>query len=144
MADTIYICDAGATDKLNGWLGRSASLASTGKVRLYSNSVALSKATALGALTETSFPGYAAISISGASWAAPTVSSHLASSSPTSPFTFTCSGGGSPQTVYGAYITDASNTVLLACWTFASGPYTLTNSGDNVQTSPVMTEQSLN
>ncbi len=144
MASTMYIVDAGVTDVLNAWLGISTSKMATGKVRLFSTSVALSDSTVIGDLTEATFPGYAAVALTGGSWNAVTVTSHVASTSLTSPASFVYGTPGSPQTIYGAYITDSGNTTLLACWTFASGPYTVQNAGDTINTTPTITAASVN
>ena len=144
MASTIYIVDLGVKDVLNGWLGISTSLLSAGVLHLYSNNYSPSDSTVIGDLTEATFPGYAGNALTGASWNAVTVTSHIASTQLTAASTFRRGTGGSPQTIYGAYITDSTNTYLLAAWEFASGPYTLTNPGDAISTTPQLTSQSLN
>jgi hypothetical protein len=151
MADTLYVNDDGIQDILNTWLGLSGAaryqLIQTGKVRLFRNNVTVSKATVFANLTEVTsglVPGYAPITLSGASWGTTSVTSHLASSIAAAAFTFTCTGGGTSTLVYGGYITDSTNTYLLCCWNFASGPYTMFNNGDEIECTPTMTEQSLN
>ncbi len=151
MPDTGYFNDDGLQDILNTWLGLSGAaryqLIQSGKVRLFTNNVSVSNATVLGDLTECTsilVPGYAPVSISPANWGAVTIGSHLAQSVATGSFNFTCSGGGTSTSVYGGYITDSTNTYLLSCWNFSAGPYTLINPGDEVKTTPTMTDQSLN
>lgn len=151
MADTLFVNDDGIQDILNTWLGLSSApryqLIQSGYVRLFTNNVTVSKATILSNLTQCTsglVPGYAPVLLSGASWGTVGVTSHLASSAAAAAFTFTCTGGGTSTQVYGGYITDSSNTYLLACWNFSAGPYTLFNNGDEVECTPTMTEQSLN
>ena len=144
MADTIYLQDSGSTDALNAWLGISASKMSTGNLHLFQNNVTISDSTTLGGLTEATFSGYAAIALSGATWGAVTVTAHVASSVAVASQNFTHNSGGTANTIYGAYITDSTNAVLLAAWNFASGPYVMANNGDEIKTTPTITDQSLN
>jgi hypothetical protein len=141
--DVMFVNDAGIETILEAELGIAPSKFATGKIRCFQNNVTCSHATLLSALTESTFPGYADISLSSASWNAVTVTAHIANTTPVSPFAFVCTGG-TAQPVYGWYVTDSSGTLLLACCTFASGPYVVVNSGDTVNVAPTMTEDSVN
>lgn len=142
--DTIYIPDFGTTDDLAGLIGKAAPTSfSTGKLRLFSNNVTVSKTTTLGSLTELVYSGYAAITLAPASWNTPSVSAHVSSTTPVSAFVFTL-GAGAGVTVYGAYITDSGNTQIEACWNFGASGIVVPVGGATISITPTLTTQSLN
>jgi hypothetical protein len=144
MADTLYINDDGIKACLDSITGSAATPIGAGKLRLFKNNIAVSKATVLANLTEATFAGYAAITLASVNWAAATVSGHLATSVDGVPHVFTRSTTGAGETEYGWYITDAGNTKLYACALFSTGPFTVTNSGDTITVNLTLTDQSLN
>jgi hypothetical protein len=142
LLDTIFINSGGCQDALTGWSGGASKL-SAGRLRLFQNNVTVSDATVLSGLTECTATGYAAVNLTSASWNAPTFSSPTASMTPVAAFSFT-TANASPVTVYGAYITDSTNTTLLACWNFPAGGFTLPAGGGTITCSPTLTQKSLN
>lgn len=102
---------------------------STAKLRLYSNNVTPSNATVLADLTESSFSGYSAVTLSG--WSSPVVTAHVAQSDPSS-ITFTITSG--TATVYGWYATNSAGTRLLWAQRDPSAPITLDATGLNQYT----------
>lgn len=144
MSDTMYINDKGSETILSAQLGVSSSLFANGKLRLFQNNVLCSDSTLLSAFVEANFPGYAAITWASGDWNAITITAHVANTTPVSAFAFECTGGGSSQNIYGWYLTDSTGAYLLACCTFAAGPYPVVNNGDAVNCEPTMTGQSVN
>lgn len=143
--ETIYVQDSGIQDALNSWTNQATpSLLSGGKVHLFKNNVTIDKTTALSALTESTFPGYSALSVATHTYPAASVASHLASSLASAAYQFQCTGGGSSEQAYGAYITDSGGTKLLCAWNFLAGPFTMVNNGDTVNTQPTLTQASAN
>ncbi len=144
MADTIFINDDGLKKCLDAKTGRATSPIGNQTLRLFTAPTSVSQVNVVGDFTEATFPGYVANQLQGPSWGAPTLAAHVASSLYGASIIFTRNATGSPQTVYGWFITDAGKTGVYACALFASGPYTFTNNGDSVSIVPTLTEQSLN
>lgn len=144
MADTIYQNDDALSRCLDSVTGKSASPIGGGTLRLFTAPTTVSQTRVIGDFTEATFPGYAGVALTPATWAAAADSAHVASSLYGATVTFTRSSTGAAQTVYGWYLTDAGNTKLYACALFASGPYTVTNNGDAISVVPTLTYQSLN
>lgn len=83
--------------------------------------------------TEADFSGYAAITLTGASWNAASSGSNSYAQQ-----TFTCNGGGVSNSIYGYYVVQASSGILLYSERDASAPFTLTNNGDNIKLTPAI------
>jgi hypothetical protein len=111
---------AGALALLEDAVDWQASLGGDWTLHLFSNNYTIVDGTVLGDVVEAAFSGYSAIT---PTWAAPA----LVSGVPTriaSSVTWTYTGG-STYTVYGMYMTDAANTVLLGGFNFPA-PVVLT------------------
>ena len=91
--------DLGLEDVLSALVNRPPGY----HIRLFTNNFTPTTSTVVGDFTEATFTGYAAIALSG--WTAPTVASHVASTT-ANPATFTATG--SFQSIYGWYVTDAA------------------------------------
>jgi len=147
VADTWYFTDDGIKLSLGKITGQDGSTPLGSSVlRLYKNnpSPAPSKATVLGDLTQCTFAGYSGQTLSSSNWAAATVTAHVASSLYSFNVDFTRSSTGTPEDVYGAYLTDSTNTQLLGVCLFAGGPYVVEFSGDKVTVKPRWTVESKN
>lgn len=147
MADTWYWTDTGIKNGLDRLTGQGMpDVPGGGVLRLYKNnpSPAPSKGSSLGDFTQCDFPGYAGVTLASSTWAAASVGSNVASSTYGAAVAFTRSSTGAPQTVYGAYLTNAANTELWGCCLFAGGPYSITNSGEKVNVTPTWTTESEN
>jgi hypothetical protein len=84
------------------------------RVRLWSNNVVVNDATAWGALTEATFPGYVYVQ---PAWPAVSfVAGAWTLVSPTVTFTQT---SAFPSTSYGVYVTDALNSTFVGCGNFS-------------------------
>lgn len=112
-------------------------------IHLFQLPVAIDQSTLLATLlgAEANFTGYAVQTIN--SFSIATVAAHVATSVP-NPATFTCSAGGGPiNTVYGYYITDITDTLLLWAESDPAGPTTIQNMGDTYAVTAKRTHQSL-
>jgi hypothetical protein len=102
-------------------------------MRLFKNNVTPDPALGVGQFTEADFSGYAPTTLPSFTVA---VVSHVAQGS-AAPQSFTADGGivGSPQTVYGYYVTDSGGALL---WSelIATGPTAFVNPGDQLQVTP--------
>ena len=102
-------------------------------LRLFKNNITPADSDTAATYTESTFPGYAAITLTGASWgaAAAGVITYGAQQ------TFTCSGVA-VESVYGYYITQATSGVLMWSERDASAPFVIANSGDAVKITPTI------
>lgn len=93
------------------------------KLHIFVNNVTPSDSTVLGGLTEASWTGYAAQTLSAGSWVSLGVTGHIGTYVyPTCTFSNT---GGSSQNAYGWYITDNGGTILIAVGLFDGAPVSL-------------------
>lgn len=102
-------------------------------LKLYSNNITPSDTDTAGTYTECTFTGYAAITLTGASWGAASGGSIAYAQQ-----TFTCSGAGS-ENVYGYYVVQVSSGTLLYSERGAGVPFVITTVGDNVKITPTIT-----
>lgn len=102
-------------------------------LRLYINNITPSDTDTAGTYTQAGFPGYAAITLTGASWNAPSGGTITYGSQQT----FTCSGT-STDDVYGYYVVQVTSGTLLYSERDASAPFAVRNSGDNVRITPTI------
>jgi hypothetical protein len=89
-------------------------------LRLYSNDVTPAAADTVATYTEVVVAGYAAKTLTGASWSWATVSGKAEGSYAEQTFTFTAAGSA-----YGWFLTNAAGTTLLAAERFATAPQTI-------------------
>lgn len=104
------------------------------KLRLFENNYTPVEASVVGDFTEATFSGYAAITLTGASWTLTTADPAVADYAQQ---TFTASAAG--NSVYGYYVTNNAGTVLMWAERFTDGPYTITGNGDVVKVTPTFT-----
>lgn len=102
-------------------------------LKLYSNNITPSDTDTAGTYTECTFTGYAAITLTGASWGAASGGSIAYAQQ-----TFTCSGAGS-ENVYGYYVVQVSSGTLLYSERGTGVPFVITTIGDNVKITPTIT-----
>lgn len=103
-------------------------------LRLYINNITPSDTDTAGTYTQAGFPGYAAITLTGASWNAAASGSISYSAQQT----FTCSGT-STDDVYGYYLVQVTSGVLMWSERAASAPIAVRVSGDAVKVTPAIT-----
>lgn len=102
-------------------------------LRLFKNNITPSDTDVAGTYTEATFPGYAAITLTGASWNAPSGGTIVYGAQQT----FTCSGTAS-ESVYGYYVTQATSGTLLYSERDSAAPFAIANSGDNIKLTPAI------
>ena len=100
-------------------------------IKLYKNNITPSDTDTAGTYTEATFPGYAAITLTGASWNA-AASGTITYSAQQS---FTCSGV-STDDIYGYYIVQLGSGILLYSERDGAAPFAVRNSGDAVKITP--------
>ena len=103
------------------------------ELRLYTNDVTPGEATVLGDLTESTGTGYAAITLTGASWTVSTTANVTTAEYAQQTFTYT----GAEANIYGYYLT--SGGVLMWVERFSDGPYSIPSSGGEVKVTPKIT-----
>lgn len=104
-------------------------------LRLYSNNITPSDTDTTATYTEATFAGYAAITLTGASWNAAAAGSIAYSAQQT----FTRSTTGATENIYGYYCNQLSSTTLMYSERDASAPFAVTNSGDAIKITPTIT-----
>lgn len=104
-------------------------------LRLYSNNITPSDTDTAATYTEATFPGYAAITLTGASWNSAASGSIAYSAQQT----FTRSTTGTAENIYGYYITQVTSGILMYSERDGAGPFAVTNSGDAVKLTPTIT-----
>lgn len=102
-------------------------------LKLYKNNITPSDTDTAGTYTEATFPGYSAITLTGASWNA-AASGTIAYSAQQ---TFTCSGVATDD-IYGYYVVQASSGIILYSERDGSAPFAIRNSGDAVKITPTI------
>lgn len=102
-------------------------------LKLYQNNITPSDTDTAGTYTEATFTGYAAISLTGASWGAAAAGTITYSTQQT----FTSSGVVS-NTIYGYYIVQAVSGILMWSERDVSAPFTVANIGDAVKLTPTI------
>jgi hypothetical protein len=102
-------------------------------LRLFQNNITPSDTDTTATYTESTFTGYAGLTLTGATWGAASAGSIAYAQQ-----TFTCSGA-SAQSVYGYYINQVTSTVLMWSERDASAPFAIAVSGDAVKVTPTIT-----
>jgi hypothetical protein len=106
------------------------------RLKLYTNNITPGETDVAGTYTECTLGGYAAIDLTAASWTitqgAPTSAAY-----PQQTFTFTAG----TASVYGYFVVGAVSGTLLFAERFTSGPYSITQNGDQIRVTPNFTLQ---
>lgn len=109
---------------------------STFSLRLFTNNITVSATDVLATYTQmAAVQGYAAKTLTAASFTI-TVndgSGYSVAAYAQQTFTFT---GGTPVDIYGYYIVDTSDNVVIGAETFDEGVFTAENNGDNIKITP--------
>lgn len=127
---TILVPNTGEVIALSYLVNKSAS--ENLIYRLFTNNITPAETDTAATYTEMSGAGYAAITLSGASW---TVTGGAPSSATYAQQTWTFTGAGS--TIYGYYVTRATSADLVLAETFTS--FTPAANGDNIKLTPTIT-----
>lgn len=105
-------------------------------LHLFQNNITPAETDTAATYTEATFTGYAALTLTAASWV---VTEGAPSNAVYPQVTFTSSAGSQNQNVYGYYLTRAISGRIAWAERFADGPYNIVNNGDAVKVSPVIT-----
>jgi hypothetical protein len=102
-------------------------------LKLFQSNTTPGETDTAGTYTEATFTGYAAKTLTGASWTittgAPTYASYAEQ-------TFTSTAGSQNQAIYGYYVVGATSGTLYWSERFTDGPYTIVNNGDAIKVTP--------
>jgi hypothetical protein len=124
--------DVGEVQLLKRLLGIGGTANGNLTLRLYENDPTVDENITVGMITECTAAGYAAITLTAGSWAVPTtVSGQTSTSYAQQTFTFTAG-----TNVFGYYITDGSNLVLIE--RFSSAPFVIPAAGGQIAITPTM------
>lgn len=125
----LLVPDIGEVELLSRMLNKVA----TGdvKLHLFSNNYTPVEGSALANFTECNASGYAAKTLSGASWTVATNAGTTEASYAEQTFTFTAA-----QTVYGYYVTDSGSTKVLWAELFTGAPFNIPAGGGSVKVTP--------
>jgi hypothetical protein len=124
----LNVPDAGENIALENFVNKTAP--QNGVLRLYKNNITPSDTDTAATYTEATFPGYAAITLAGASWGAAAAGSISFAQQ-----TFTCSGVATDD-IYGYYLTQLTSGIIMWSERDASAPRLVRNSGDAVKITP--------
>lgn len=102
-------------------------------LKLYSSNTTPAEGDTAGTYTESTFTGYAAITLAGASWGAAAGGSIAYAQQ-----TFTCSGAGS-ENCYGYFVVQLGSGTLVYSERGTGVPFVITTIGDNVKVTPTIT-----
>lgn len=102
-------------------------------LRLYKNNITPADSDVAGTYTEAVFGGYAAITLTGASWGAASAGTITYGSQQT----FTCNTTATDD-IYGYYCTQLGSGILVYSERDASAPFPIRNSGDAIKITPTI------
>lgn len=103
-------------------------------LRLFASNTTPADTDTAGSYTEATFPGYGAITLTGASWN----SAASGSISYSAQQTFTRSSTGTTENIYGYYVTQVTSGILLYSERDASAPAPMTSAGDAIKLTPTI------
>jgi hypothetical protein len=125
----IYPNGNGTSSGDNGLIGILQRFATAGfHFHLYSNNATINQSTALASLTEQAAAGYALAAVASGAFTLVGVTANNGSIM-AAPVSFGTNTSGGSVNSYGYYVTDTSNTVLLAVAEFDSAPIATANGG---------------
>lgn len=131
---TLVLPDQGESIALEALVGKTAGQNLI--LKLFKSNTTPAEADTEGTYTEADFTGYAAITLTAASWS-------VTGTNPTSigyaQQTFTSSAGSQSQSVYGYYFVQVTSGKLVWAERFTDGPYVITNNGDTISVTAALT-----
>lgn len=127
----LNVPDEGENYVLEAFVNKAA--ATNPIAKLYKNNITPSDTDTAATFTEATFPGYSAITLTGASWNAASGGSISYGSQQT----WTCSGTATDD-VYGYYIVSTTSNKCLWAERDATAPFAIRNSGDAVKLTPTI------
>jgi hypothetical protein len=127
----LNVPNVGEAIALEAFVNRTAP--QNGVLRLFRNNITPADTDTAVTYTEAVFPGYAAITLTGANWNAYSGGSITYNAQQT----FTCSGV-STDDIYGYYITQLASGILMWSERDPAAPFAVRNSGDAVRLTPTI------
>lgn len=104
-------------------------------LRLYTNNITPAETDTAGTYTEASGSGYSAITLTGASWGAPSEGAPSSIAYAQQTFTFS----GALGDVYGYYMTRSTSGRIALAERFTGAPFNIANNGDQIRITPTIT-----
>jgi hypothetical protein len=126
--------DAGEVLLLSNYLNKVAP--QNQYLRLFQNNWTPAETDTAASYTEANFPGYAQKALTGADW---TVTPGAPTSAAAPIQTWTCTGGGALQNIYGYYMVQQGSGIIMTAERLSGVPFALQNNGDNVSVTPTIT-----
>lgn len=102
------------------------------ELHLYTNNKTPAEGDVVGDYTESTGAGYASETLTGSSWTVTTTTGTTTGEYPQVTFTYT----GAEANIYGYYVTNAGNGILLWSERFSDGPYAIPSGGGSVKITP--------
>jgi hypothetical protein len=132
---TLLVPNNGEGDSLSYFVNKSAPQDLV--LCLYSNNITPAETDTTATYTEAAFTGYAAITLTGASW---TVTEGAPSQAAYAQQTFTSTAGSQSVSCYGYLLKRATSGRIALAERFTDGPYTIVNNGDQIKVTPQITQ----
>lgn len=131
----ILVPNNGEGDALQYFVNRSAP--ENLVLRLFQNNITPAETDTAATYTEATFTGYASITLTGASWGAPTegAPSEIAFAQQT----FASTANQATQNIYGYYMTRATSGRIALAERFPTAPQPIANNGDEIRITPRIT-----
>ncbi len=104
-------------------------------LRLFTNNITPAETDVAATYTEASGSGYGAITLTGASWGAPSEGAPSSIAYAQQTYTFS----GALGNVYGYFMTRATSGRIALAERFSDGPYNIANNGDQIKITPSIT-----
>lgn len=131
---TLLVPNAGEGRALNNFLNKVAPQDQT--MILYKSNTTPAETDTAGSYTESTFTGYAAKSLTGASW---TITEGAPTEAAAAAQTFTSSADQASENAYGYMFKQTTSGIILWAERFAAAPYAIANNGDNIVITPKIT-----
>lgn len=106
-------------------------------LRLFQNNITPAETDTAATYTVATFTGYANITLTGATWGAP--SEGAPSSIAYAQQTFSSTAGSQNQSIYGYYMVRVTSGRIALAERFSDGPYVIVNNGDQIKVTPTIT-----
>ena len=103
-------------------------------LKLYSNNITPSDTDVAGTYTEATFSGYAAATLTGATWGAAAGGTITYGAQQT----FTRNSTGAAENIYGYYVIQTTSGTLVYSERDGSAPFAVTNNGDAIKITPTI------
>lgn len=130
---TLVVPNAGEVKSVGHILGKTAIENHT--LKLYKNNITPAETDVAGTYTEATFSGYAAATLTGASW---TVTGGAPTEGVYAQQTFTSNADQAPETIYGYFVVGATSGTILYAERFAA-PQVVQNNTDAIRVTPKFT-----